>query len=135
MANNEGDADADGAYFDELLSTRGEKWLMNKLEQLKAELTTAPKGATSNPDFASFLSAEVSSLKTEAMTLRERLDAALDLLTPEQRTLLRSPKSASAGENPLATLKSNDAPTSGQVAGQAPEPDRAAPPRRFLPRI
>lgn len=127
--------DDDELYFDELLGKRGEKWLTAQLEKFKAELATNPSSTSQSPpaDFAGFLSAALKETKTEAQNLREKLDAALDLLTPEQRTLLRSAKSASADDRKSVTP--NAPPENPSNPGPNSPENPAAPARRFLKRL
>lgn len=89
----------DEEFFATLLSKKGESWLTTKLQELgltKAP-TLEPGVPQPKPDlnpvagFAEFLQAQLAEKGTENKSLRDRLESVMDVLTPEQRTLLRSP--------------------------------------------
>lgn len=86
--------DDDEKYFGELLEKKGTTWLKTQLEALGFKANPQEPNPT-NPqppagDFAAFLLGENQAAKKSADALREKLEAVLEILTPEQRTLLKS---------------------------------------------
>jgi hypothetical protein len=103
MANEPEDILSDDEkYFLELLDKRGAAWLTKHLETLKADLAKTIPVSSSQPagDFAAFWKENFQEAKTENKTLREKLESLLEILTPEQRTLLKSAPKENAGDPP-----------------------------------
>ena len=118
----------DDEYFLELLEKKGDAWLKQKLEALGLKIeATKPSPSQSpspgSPDFASFLLNENERHKKEKSAARIMLDRALDLLTPEQRALIREPQKSEP--NPSPEPKKTNAPAPN------PEPKKSG----FLRRI
>lgn len=103
MADEQTDDDENFAILTGLFSTdKGKTWLTGFLKDMGLELKTPaqpdPKTSPLSADpFAGFLERELSGAKAENSSLREKLDKLLDVLTPEQRTLLRSAPGAVEG--------------------------------------
>lgn len=112
MAGEDDEPD-DGALFDTLLSERGENWLLEKLKALGLE-AKPPKAPGATPEagsgLAAYLERQLGDLQKDHRSVREKLEAALDMLTPEQRTLLRSQQSESGGGQNSPTKKKPLAP-------------------------
>ena len=92
------DDEADEAVFEELLKKKGKPWLTELLTELG--ITTAPKpgdppkpslpNPASGDALSSFLTTALGEEKAARRSLREKLDAVMDILTPEQRQALKS---------------------------------------------
>jgi hypothetical protein len=100
--NNEPDIE----LFKKLLNDHGGEWLKQQLAGLKKGLTP-PK----EPEGGAFSLNELyRELRGDYKTLQEKAEAMAEILTPEQRQLLKSGKSTKGGGLPSPTPKDKNAP-------------------------
>jgi hypothetical protein len=111
----ENEPDENETLFLELMDKRGLEWLKKNLTAILPDLKTpSSQGSKTGPEadsLGNFLRELLAEEKTRSKTLAEKLESVLEILTPEQRTLLRSPKSASAGDPPKGAPPPNPDPT------------------------
>lgn len=124
----------DETLFDELLSKRGMEWLKKNLPEILPSLNQSATTAAGTPGLEGFLREMLGKTEKRAETLEAQLLAALEVLTPEQRTLLKSAKSASADgqEKPTTAPAPAPAPTASLTPSLTPE---NPPKRKFLQRL
>lgn len=100
--------DDDETYFATLLEKKGPEWLTKALSSLgldPAKFKEAMERPPSSPSpggdgLAEFFRGELGEAKAENKKLREKIESLLDVLTPEQRTLLKSPPKEKEGDPP-----------------------------------
>jgi len=118
------DFDADTlAAFTKLFEKVAPEWHKKQTQSQKdTKSLEGPTMVGPSLSLEAFLQNALAEQKTEAKTLREKLEEIREILTPEQLTLLRSRKSESGGESRLLTKKEPQEPQKEPVAPAKKKP-------------